>query len=340
MRRAPPEWPERRLADVYFAICWGGVVLIAAALAVRPRGAARTAALVVLTALAAADAVMTAQIGRFTIYTEEKGSLDIWETLGARHVEDLRLTGRGLGRKLTSGWPNLDNRGLVDKTPTLNSYTAYVNRYHLALCKQPGLVEAATAPDRIWFAPASSVPDVYPSGATFDAFLRRSQEIGAMPLVIHRRSSLLRPIPEGEPGPHDGREVRRIAQLPPARKVPVQLGRYEPNVLAFRVVVPESGYLLVTDRWARCWEATVDGAAAEVLGGNFIFRALRLDPGPHRVVFRYSPRWFPGLVYLSWGTLAAVLLWPRSSRLTRLMAARGRLPWRRSASRRLSSCTA
>jgi hypothetical protein len=334
-RRADPKWPERGLADLHFVICWGGVALVAEALALRPRGRVGSAALVVLTTLGVADALMTAQLARFTVYTEEKGPIDTWHKLDARHVEDLQMTRRGLGRKLDMALPpNLDNRGLVDKTPTLNSYTAYVNRFHLALCKEPGLVEATTAPDRIWFAPESSVPYVHLSGATFEAFLRRSREVGTMPIVIHRRSSMIQPVPEGARGANDDREVQRIGQLPAARKVPIRLGRYEPNHLGFRVEAPEAGYLLVTDRWARCWEATVDGVAAPVLGGNFIFRAIRLAPGAHRVIFRYRPRWYPWLTYLSWGTLAVVVSW---GPVSMLMAAPGSR--RRGGSRRRSSLT-
>lgn len=337
VRRATPDWPDRRLADVHFAICWFGVASIAAMLAVRPRGVAASAALFALTALAAGDAVMTARISRYTVYTEEKEYLDTWHALDARHVEDLHLTSRGLGRKLNSAMRLFDNRNIFDKTPTLNTYSAYVNRFHAALCNEPRLVEALTAPDRIWFAPSSSVQFVHLSDATFDAFVRRSREVGSMPMVIHRRSSMLGAVPTGERGADDDREVQRIAQLPPTRKIPIRLGLYDPDLLAFRVEVPEAGYLLVTDRWARCWEATVDGVATSVLGSNFIFRAIRLDPGAHRVIFRYRPPWYPGLMYLSWGTLAAIASWPLAFKL---MAARG--PWfrRGGASERRSSLTA
>ena len=78
--------------------------------------------------------------------------------------------------------------------------------------------------------------------------------------------------------------------------------------MAFSVDVPASGWLLVTDRWARGWKGWVDGQPAEVWGGSFIFRALPLQPGRHEVVFRYVPFLHPWLTVASWGTLASIAL--------------------------------
>lgn len=69
---------------------------------------------------------------------------------------------------------------------------------------------------------------------------------------------------------------------------------------------PRAGWILVTDRWARSWRATVDGAEVPVLGGDFLFRAVRVHAGVNHVRFRYEPSSYLLLTAISWSTLAVV----------------------------------
>jgi hypothetical protein len=48
--------------------------------------------------------------------------------------------------------------------------------------------------------------------------------------------------------------------------------------------------LVLTDLLYPGWVATVDGRPTEMYRANVLFRAVRLDPGVHRVVFRYRSR--------------------------------------------------
>jgi hypothetical protein len=52
------------------------------------------------------------------------------------------------------------------------------------------------------------------------------------------------------------------------------------------------GYLVFLDSFADDWFVAVDGGAAPLLRANGLFRAVRLAPGTHTVVFRYRPRAF------------------------------------------------
>jgi uncharacterized membrane protein YfhO len=99
----------------------------------------------------------------------------------------------------------------------------------------------------------------------------------------------------------------RIAQLSAAQRLPVEVEAYDPTRLAFSVDTPASGWLLVTDRWARGWRARVDGQPTEVWGGSFLFRALRVEAGRHEVEFRYVPYLYPWLLVASWVTLGLVI---------------------------------
>jgi hypothetical protein len=82
---------------------------------------------------------------------------------------------------------------------------------------------------------------------------------------------------------------------------------------------PEGGgYLLLRDSWDPYWTATVDGQPAEVLRAYGLFRAVRLAPGEHEVVFAYRPTPFYAGCAVSAVTAALLLgLWLVSRRRAR-----------------------
>jgi uncharacterized membrane protein YfhO len=82
-----------------------------------------------------------------------------------------------------------------------------------------------------------------------------------------------RAAPPTGPGADEARVVsRRLATL----EVEARLGA--------------PGVLVVLEAFDPGWRATVDGAEAEVLRANGLFRAVRLSAGRHRVAFAYRPR--------------------------------------------------
>ena len=54
------------------------------------------------------------------------------------------------------------------------------------------------------------------------------------------------------------------------------------------------------------WQATVNGRPREVLGADFIFRAVQVDAGDNQVTLEYKPRGQFVCLAISWGTLARV----------------------------------
>jgi len=62
--------------------------------------------------------------------------------------------------------------------------------------------------------------------------------------------------------------------------------------------VPEGGgYVVLLDSYDPNWVAEVDGQRAPLLEADGLFRAVRVAPGHHDVVFRYRSR--PLLIGLS-----------------------------------------
>jgi hypothetical protein len=65
-----------------------------------------------------------------------------------------------------------------------------------------------------------------------------------------------------------------------------------PQSASIRVAMSKSGLLVLGDTWFPGWEATVDGAPAEIIRANGIQRGIELTAGEHSVEIAYRPRSF------------------------------------------------
>jgi hypothetical protein len=109
------------------------------------------------------------------------------------------------------------------------------------------------------------------------------------------------PEPSGTPGPGD----LAAASILEERRSRVSIRASAPA---------EGGYLVLTDSFDPNWVATVDGGAASILRANGLFRAVRIAPGTHTIVFEYRSRWFLAGAWLSGlGILLFVALAVRKS---------------------------
>ena len=73
------------------------------------------------------------------------------------------------------------------------------------------------------------------------------------------------------------------------------------------------GYVVLLDSFSDDWRAIADGKPATIVRANGLFRAVRLNPGPHVVEFLYRPRAFLIGAAASAGALVIVvglLAWP------------------------------
>jgi hypothetical protein len=91
---------------------------------------------------------------------------------------------------------------------------------------------------------------------------------------------------------------------------------------ANRVVVKaglgaDGGYLVMLDSFSDDWRAIADGHPATIVRANGLFRAVRLNPGPHVVEFLYRPRAFlvgAAISALALAIVLGLLVWPMLSR--------------------------
>lgn len=103
--------------------------------------------------------------------------------------------------------------------------------------------------------------------------------------------------------PPAGEILQSVGSGPPI--VPAMITRYESTRVDIETHSSQPGFLVLTDADYPGWRAEVDGAPAKIVTANYLFRAVPVGAGPHRVTFTYAPssvRW--GLA----ATFAAVLM--------------------------------
>ena len=262
---------------------------------------------VMLVVLASADALLTEQLSRLMMVGVGE-DVRRWRDLDARHQQSLDLTRAGLFRTESTCEPWTPeqcwrNDQLITKVPSLRAYATFTNDFHYAMSRHPVLRASASGNDRMWFASVAAMAPV--TDTAFAAFVRRTDSLGAPPLILHTRTQML------GAGLHraDPRRYPQIDSVPSARRIPVRVLAYMPNELAVSLSAPDTGWLMVTDRWAPGWRAAVNGQPAAIFGADFIFRAVAVRRGENVVRFTYQPAGYPWLLALSWLTLACVLGW-------------------------------
>lgn len=99
---------------------------------------------------------------------------------------------------------------------------------------------------------------------------------------------------------------------------PVEVTGYGPNQIEVNLRAEEEGYLVLSEVYAPGWRAWVDDREAPVVRANFLFRAVPVSPGDHRVRLVYDPLSFKlGAIVSGVTALAIVAGWLLSRRFNR-----------------------
>jgi hypothetical protein len=317
---------------VHFWVVWSGVLAAAVRGLLCPKK--RTVLFpALIVCIAIVDAVGTFRAAApVTVERRDLESIERWRRIDSDHEDNLELTGRGTWRAQVAAEMRggiVTDTNLPRKVAVLEGYSGLASRFHLRWAKHALLSTVATGEERFWF--GEQVAWVVPSDAAFEAFVRRTEVLGAPPLVLHLPEVLRRAPKASEKTASDLGDVDAINTLPALSKIPIALEAYRPDELVFKVHCPAAGWLLVTDRWAQGWRVTVDGKPAMNAGGNFIFRAVPVKSGVNDVRFSYHPFGFPWLLVVSWGVLAAAGGWATRATWGNLRKVRGPHPQRRQA---------
>ena len=260
-----------------------------------------------LVLIAICDAGSALSISAPTI--SSSASLSWWTAMSSQHVKNLDLTSNGFGRQL---FPPDDvgnfyqhDRNIATKKAVFANDTGMVNQFFQPYVGDPVLNRLAIGSERLWF---SDRPVwLSPNEGSFAAYMNVSHALGVPPLVLHSTYDVMHHS-DAQPNlkASNADWASAAEMLSPAT---VELITYFPNTLKFRYRASRDGWLLITDRWATGWSATVNGRPVEIAAANFLFRAISVSHGENTVVFHYAPRGYLGLVSLSWGTLVFVMVW-------------------------------
>jgi len=103
-----------------------------------------------------------------------------------------------------------------------------------------------------------------------------------------------------------------LAEIDPALKVDasifIERARYED--IYIEVQSETGGLLTVSESWYPHWRVWVDGGPRQVLRANWALLGVWLEPGTHRVLFRFRRPWY---VYAGYAvtllTMLALTVW-------------------------------
>lgn len=303
----PPESKYLFYARIQLLIAWLGLCVLLGFARFRPKLLASVVFPIILVALTVID--MSFTVGQNSVLMMKPS--DDWQRIDQRRKSSLDQMSIGYERLMNTkpvysidGTPIVTNKNIPEKFPVLKGITALRNRFHDQWAATRILSTTATGGERTWFAAQARI--AAPTDATFKAFLDRAKSLGRPPLLVHPRDSMLAFSRKGVAYPADSLQVERISKLPPVTAIAINLKSYGPTGLEFDVDAPEEGWLLVTERWARSWRLWVNGERRELFGGDFIFRAVKVQKGQNRVRFEYHPLGYPWLILVSWAMLLSV----------------------------------
>ena len=295
------------LSNLHLAGIWFGVVAVAVLLFLFQ--GTRKWLPILFGVLAILDASLTLRLSQEFMSTDSRWGRSLVNRADAGHKTKLSL--KSLQRKLDApshlGGAH-SNNSLTLRIATFYNDSTMKNRFHRDFANHPVLLKMGLGADRIWFADDAVV--AAPSQHVYNALVYRSEELGAPVMVVHPSAQMAKVSDFRSPVVPDKAELASIFALSAAQNIPARVLRYTSNELELNVSCPADGWLLVTDRWAAGWRAKVNGISAEVFGGNFIFRAVRVRSGENTIHFYYPQHLYLAMILVSWSTLVAVFVVP------------------------------
>jgi hypothetical protein len=154
-------------------------------------------------------------------------------------------------------------------------------------------------------------------------------------LHVYRNTSVLPrvAVPQNIEGPHEAEEILErlgkesfdpsktalfeVNPPPAAGEGSAEIVEYGPERVVVRAEMQRAGLVVLNDVYLPGWRAYVDDVEAPLWRANYIFRAVWLPAGEHRVVFAYRPYpflWPAWLSLLCWSACLVSLVFTRRTR--------------------------
>ncbi|MFH1800883.1 MAG: YfhO family protein [Candidatus Omnitrophota bacterium] len=145
--------------------------------------------------------------------------------------------------------------------------------------------------------PISTKTFTSPSGA----IVIRGQELSTLEKICSPQFDVSKTI-WVEGGPELSNEDRLSA-------IPVKPEFARNNEIEYSIQTDRQCYLYVAEAFDKGWTAKVDGKIQPIYRANYAFRAIYLNPGMHKITFRYVPPGFKlGLRVSLWALLAVLII--------------------------------
>lgn len=244
---------------------------------------AKRAAAALLVVLVSFEALGSFTLNRRFLYSSNPGAwalAEAAENSTERSINRLPVTPYGARQ--------YNNLNQVSGIATFSNVDPMQSRIYRVWAARPELSQLVTGTDRFWFSAAPTCsPEITP---TFRQLRQEVNATKALPVILHDAVHC-----RGNGSTASERIRLTHVEMPP----------YEDS-WSFQIEAPSSGWLLLTDRFAPGWRATVDGKATRVHRASFLFQAIELSPGSHRVEMTYRPTLHPWLLIASWGSLLLI----------------------------------
>ena len=113
--------------------------------------------------------------------------------------------------------------------------------------------------------------------SSMDEFLKTEPENQCITLMLGNKQNM---------GPQGGKQLCERISLEIMDLI------WEGNIISFKTIIPQDGWLLVNDAQATGWHANVDGVSVPISLANGFVKAIPITTGFHTVVFLYLPASF------------------------------------------------
>lgn len=88
----------------------------------------------------------------------------------------------------------------------------------------------------------------------------------------------------------------------------VKLTAYDANALSYEVNSSKGGVVVFSEIYYPGWTATVDGKPVDIARANYILRAIKIEPGKHKVDFKFDPQSVKRTEAIAYAALVLLLL--------------------------------
>lgn len=88
----------------------------------------------------------------------------------------------------------------------------------------------------------------------------------------------------------------------------IAITSYQPEKVIIKAEVDQTGFLILTDSWFPGWNVTVNQNPTPIYRADYLYRAIKLEPGKHTIEFTYFPVGLKTGAMISIGTIGLLVI--------------------------------